>query len=123
MGLTRLCSNAPSTLRHSGGYRMPPPPSAGGAPPSRWTRARGSAIKAIGGSRTCALSMPLLRVFVGAGGVTRRNMRREERVTVPGPVEKPQPDGRSHRGGVPRPFRPRQKSASIDQGPQFCVKS
>ena len=30
--------------------------------------------------------------------VTRRNMRREERVTVQGPVKKPQPDGMSHRG-------------------------
>ena len=30
---------------------------------------------------------------------TRRNMRREERVTVQGPVKKHQPDGMSHRGG------------------------
>ena len=30
---------------------------------------------------------------------TRRNMRREERVTVQGPVKKQQPDGMSHRGG------------------------
>ena len=30
---------------------------------------------------------------------TRRNMRREERVTVQGPVKK-QPDGSSHRGGA-----------------------
>ena len=30
---------------------------------------------------------------------TRRNMRREERVTVHGPVKKQQPDGMSHRGG------------------------
>ena len=29
---------------------------------------------------------------------TRRNMRREERVTVQGPVKKQQPDGTSHRG-------------------------
>ena len=29
---------------------------------------------------------------------TRRNMRREERVTVQGPVKKQQPDGMSHRG-------------------------
>ena len=29
---------------------------------------------------------------------TRRNMRREERVTVQGPVTKQQPDGMSHRG-------------------------
>ena len=38
---------------------------------------------------------------------TRRNMRREERVTVQGPVKKQQPDGMSHRvgggqGGMPR---------------------
>ena len=30
---------------------------------------------------------------------TRRNMRREERVTVQGPVKTQQPDGMSHRGG------------------------
>ena len=30
---------------------------------------------------------------------TRRNMRRDERVTVQGPVKKQQPDGMSHRGG------------------------
>ena len=30
--------------------------------------------------------------------VTRRNMRREERVTVQGPVKEQQPDGMSHRG-------------------------
>ena len=30
---------------------------------------------------------------------TRRNMRREERVTVQGPGKKPQPDGMSHGGG------------------------
>ena len=29
---------------------------------------------------------------------TRRNMRREERLTVQGPVKKPQPDGTLHRG-------------------------
>ena len=37
---------------------------------------------------------------------TRRNMRREERVTVQGPVKKQQPDGMSHRG-VPPLFTPR----------------
>ena len=31
--------------------------------------------------------------------VTRRNMRREERVTVQGPVQKLQPGGMSRRGG------------------------
>ena len=31
---------------------------------------------------------------------TRRNMRREEWVTVQGPVKKQQPDGMSHRGAV-----------------------
>ena len=43
---------------------------------------------------------------------TRRNMRREERVTVQGPVKKQQPDGVSHRGGPitkeltqPMPYR------------------
>ena len=31
---------------------------------------------------------------------TRRNMRRDERVTVQGPVKKQQPDGMSHRGSM-----------------------
>ena len=31
--------------------------------------------------------------------LTRRSMRREERVTVQGPVKKPQPDGTSNKGG------------------------
>ena len=31
---------------------------------------------------------------------TRRNMRREERVTVQGPVKEQQPDGMSHRGSA-----------------------
>ena len=31
---------------------------------------------------------------------TQRNMRREERVTVQGPVKKQRPDGMSHRGAV-----------------------
>ena len=35
----------------------------------------------------------------GQNAATRRNMRREERVTVQGPVKKQQPDGMSH-GGV-----------------------
>ena len=37
---------------------------------------------------------------------TRRNMRREERVTVQGPVKEQQPDGMSHRGSPPRPLDP-----------------
>ena len=32
---------------------------------------------------------------------TRRNMRREERVSVQGPVQEQQPDGMSHRGSTP----------------------
>ena len=38
---------------------------------------------------------------------TRRNMRREERVTVQGPIKKQQPDGMSHRGalGPPAPLK------------------
>ena len=35
---------------------------------------------------------------------TRRNMRREERVTVQGPVKEQQPDGMSHMGGGGDPF-------------------
>ena len=34
---------------------------------------------------------------------TRRNMRREERVTVQGPVKEQQPDGMSHRGEAEDP--------------------
>ena len=37
---------------------------------------------------------------------TRRNMRREERVTVQGPVKKQQRDGMSHRGGFRTPLTP-----------------
>ena len=37
---------------------------------------------------------------------TRRNMRREERVTVQGPVKEQQPDGMSHRGGWLRAIPP-----------------
>ena len=37
---------------------------------------------------------------------TRRNMRREERVTVQGPVKEQQPDGMSHRGVPPPPLDP-----------------
>ena len=36
---------------------------------------------------------------------TRRNMRREERVTVQGPVKEQQPDGMSHGGCPPPPIR------------------
>ena len=40
----------------------------------------------------------------GKGAATRRNMRREERVTVQGPVKKQHPDGMSRRGkGDPPP--------------------
>ena len=39
--------------------------------------------------------------------VTRRNMRREERVTVQGPVKKQQPDGMSHRGRLCRRWNSR----------------
>ena len=42
---------------------------------------------------------------------TRRNMRREERVTVQGPVKKQQPDGMSHRGGGGDPWGPLETTA------------
>ena len=35
---------------------------------------------------------------------TQRNMRREERVTIQGPVKEQQPDGMSHRGAGPPPL-------------------
>ena len=66
---------------------------------------------------------------------TRCNMRREERVTVQGPVKKQQPDGMSHRGyGIYRssnllhrlcsvPFGPREKrvrtAAEMEAGHSF----
>ena len=36
----------------------------------------------------------------GQKAATRRNMRRDERMTVQGPLKKQQPDGMSHRGGI-----------------------
>ena len=74
--------------------------------------------KAVGGGY-CRLQMPLRPAFSvsgtvaghrlgaleGGGGVqkaaTRRKMRREERVTVHGPVKEQQPAGMSHRGYPP----------------------
>ena len=57
--------------------------------------------------RVHACHPPSSRPPKGEGGIrsaggkvaTRRNMRREERVTVQGPVKEQQPDGMSHRGG------------------------
>ena len=55
--------------------------------------------------RTEIAALPTLPEFPTATGrsgrrkeATRRNMRREERVTVQGPVKKQQPNGMSHRG-------------------------
>ena len=48
-----------------------------------------------------ATALPCLCLALCSGrqkAATRRNMRREERVTVQGPVKKQQPDGMSHRG-------------------------
>ena len=42
--------------------------------------------------------VPLRTSPQGGGAATRRNMRREERLTVQGPVKEQQPDGMSHRG-------------------------
>ena len=42
---------------------------------------------------------------------TRRNMRREERVTVQGPVKEQPPNGMPHRGWVPPP-----SNASLGEG-------
>ena len=50
---------------------------------------------------------------------TRRNMRREERVTVQGPVKEQQPEGMSHRGEVPAHpllFRPETVMLELDAG-------
>ena len=57
---------------------------------------------------------------------TRRNMRREERVTVQGPVKKQQPDGMSHRGGVGPLFQtpppPELAGLGIRAIPAFCER-
>ena len=46
----------------------------------------------------------------------QRNMRREERVTVQGPVTKQQPDGMSHRGGGGSVF----KNGAVPEGIVHC---
>ena len=58
---------------------------------------------------------------------TRRNMRREERVTVQGPVKQQQPDGMSHGGGgnnmcapPPPPPSPRALHSKRAQGSGVC---
>ena len=49
---------------------------------------------------------------------TRRNMRREERVTVQGPVKEQQPDGMSHKGGGGcLPFSGRRVPSSLGTPP------
>ena len=66
---------------------------------------------------------------------TRRNMRREERVTVQGPVKEHQPDGMSHRGSVgrgwpgpqpkpppPPPRRPCSALVSLHFGRHFIIR-
>ena len=61
-----------------------------------------------GWSHTWCLSVDV-RGWGGRSGrqkaATRRNMRREERVTVQGPVKEHQPDGMSHGGGKCRCLR------------------
>ena len=58
----------------------------------------------------------------GQNAATRRNMRREERVTVQGPVKKQRPDGMSHRGGggtppPPAAHRPSEGGEGVATGP------
>ena len=48
---------------------------------------------------------------------TRRNMRREERVTVQGPVKKQQPDGGMSHGGSEA-----KKSLCTENLPQICFR-
>ena len=52
---------------------------------------------------------------------TRRNMRREERVTVQGPVTKQQADGMSHRGGGGRIVAAKGASSCITSVLLMCV--
>ena len=51
---------------------------------------------------------------------TRRNMRREERVTVQGPVKEQQPDGMSHRGFEPQDGGGRGGSENGLPSPRAC---
>ena len=61
---------------------------------------------------------------------TRRNMRREERVTVQGPVKEQQPDGMSHRRtpplkgalGIPPPHLGGPAASSSERTPHFMVR-
>ena len=56
---------------------------------------------------------------------TRRNMRREERVTVPAPVKEQQPDGMSH-GGSERACQGRcwtLKQKQVDKNKSGCWKA
>ena len=57
---------------------------------------------------------------------TRRNMRREERVTVRGPVRKQQPDGMSHMGtcgaATPRPALALRDACFATPAPCACVR-
>ena len=55
-------------------------------------------------------------------------MRREERVTVQGPVKEQQPDGMSHRGGGDMDARRRRGGGGLEKwgsvsGPLFCVRT
>ena len=54
---------------------------------------------------------------------TRRNMRREERVTVQGPVKEQQRDGRSHRGaGETEMPEKTERASSVSECMSDCVR-
>ena len=86
------------TKIHFGTPENSAPPGGGGGQPTSGLRERGNdTSKSTGRSGRQKVA-------------TRRNMRREERVTVQGPVKEQQPDGMSHRGGSqthpPTPLNP-----------------
>ena len=57
-------------------------------------------VRSTSRGRCCRCAAGVVLELIRRGGAaTRRNMRREERVTVQGPVKEQQPDGMSHRGG------------------------
>ena len=60
------------------------------------------------------------RAPAAAADRKQRNMRREERVTVQGPVKKQQPDGMSHRGVRPTPPPPLFQCIPAPPRPAAC---
>ena len=94
----RLCGPQ-STLPTTGGHSHPLP-AFNPQPPCDSPRGccRSPSDRLTGMAHHLISSLPFLRGGGGGQAATQRNMRREERVTVQGPVKEQQPDGMSHRG-------------------------